>query len=81
MAWLHKVGVAIDELGNVLTGGNTDETISSRWARGRLRGVWWGRLGCWVLGVITWSDHCAGALAGDANRAKAELDRDPSSHS
>lgn len=80
MAWFHKVGVAVDELGNVIANGKTDETISSRWARARLRGAWYGRLGCWILGVITRSDHCSAALKGDAARAKAELNRDPSSH-
>ena len=77
MAYVHKVLVALDDFANAMTGGKTDETISSRLARARLRGNWVGRAGCTVLGWISGTDHCSKALLGDANRAAAELDRDP----
>lgn len=77
MAYLHKVLVALDEFGNALADGESDETISGRAARGNLRGAWWGRALCWSLATITRTDHCSLALQGDANRAIAELDRDP----
>jgi hypothetical protein len=58
---------AVDRLGNALTGGDDDETISHRVARARARGVWWGRVACWGLDKVKyaypdWADHCRQVL-------------------
>jgi hypothetical protein len=53
---MHIV-LAFDQLVNAATGGDMDETISSR--AGRLRKEWrgWACLLCWVLDMLD-KDHC-----------------------
>lgn len=74
--WLHKTGdhgywlnllVALDELGNALTGGDPGETISSRAAKARNEGREWGCLLCRLLDWIQ-NDHCKDALNPDAGK-------------
>lgn len=53
----HVLAVAFDQLVNAAIGGDPDETISSRAARGRDRGEWnW----CLLCRVLDWidPDHC-----------------------
>ena len=56
-SWLMKILVGLDQLGNALLRGDPDETISSRGARAKHRGAWWGRAMCRSL---DWLDpgHC-----------------------
>ena len=74
MAYIHKVLVALDQFANTVTGGEDDDTISSRSARAEKAGLLWGRAMCKFLSLFN-KDHCTKALAGDARRASAELDR------
>jgi hypothetical protein len=67
--YLHRVLVAGDIFTNVLLGGNPDETISSRCARGALASKWWGIGMSWFLNLFE-TDHGAKAMAGDEERAK-----------
>ena len=59
---------ALDRLGNVLSQGDDDETISHSVARAQARGVWWGRGMCWFLDKWKyvfgkeWEDHCGKVL-------------------
>lgn len=55
-AWL--IAVAYDQLANAATGGDVDETISSRAHRARAQGKRWG---CWLCRLLDRIDpeHCA----------------------
>lgn len=67
MRWFNPVryvinlAIALDQLGNTMTGGAPDETISSRAGRAAVMGRWWGRVLCWGLGVLD-SGHCEKAI-------------------
>lgn len=70
--WLRNVLIAIDQLGNALTGGDPDETISSR--IGKIANKhrtdvcilcrWIAVSLCWVLDRID-ENHCADAIEKD----------------
>lgn len=62
--------IAIDMLGNVLTGGKPDETISSRSARAAEAGNKFGIVMSKFLNLFQ-KDHGAKAQAGDVERAAA----------
>lgn len=55
-AW--RIAVGYDQLLNVVTGGNVDETISSRANRARIEGQLWGCVLCRALDLIE-RNHCA----------------------
>lgn len=67
--WLRKVFVGVDQLLNVFTGGNPDETISARAARAAEHGSTIGKALSEFLNVIQ-PDHGALAVAGDDARAE-----------
>jgi len=58
-AW--NIAIAYDELGSASTGGNPDETISSRAAKARAKGKHWGCILCRLLDRIQ-ADHCKNSL-------------------
>ena len=65
--WLGKILYAVDELGNAITGGEPDETISSRMGRclqdphcGGI-GKWTSRSLCGLLNFVN-KDHCLNAI-------------------
>lgn len=66
--YLHRVIEEIDVTANVVTGGNQDETISSRAARADMQGKKWGR---WLSAALNLfqRNHGAKAEAGDLERA------------
>jgi hypothetical protein len=53
--------IIIDEVGNTLTGGSPNETISERAAKAQADGKTWGCVLCRVLDWIQ-KGHCADAL-------------------
>lgn len=67
--YVHRVLVALDQFGNVILGGDPDETISSRSARATERGNWLGKFMCWWLDKIQ-PQHGEKAECGDLERAK-----------
>jgi hypothetical protein len=67
--YLHRVLVALDQFANVISGGDPDETISSRSARAAQRGDWLGKFMCWWLDKLQ-SHHGEKAECGDLERAK-----------
>jgi hypothetical protein len=67
--YLHKDLVGLDQFANVVTGGNPDETISSRAARADESGKTWGKLMSRFLNFFQ-KDHGPKAQAGDVERAK-----------
>jgi hypothetical protein len=66
--YLHRSLVGLDQFMNVLTGGDPDETISSRAARAAERGKTWGIELSKFLNVFQ-PDHGVKAQAGDTARA------------
>ena len=61
--------IAIDDLGNTLTGGHNDETISARTARDAEQGRWLGKVISRGLNLFQ-KNHGAKAIAGDLERAQ-----------
>jgi hypothetical protein len=68
--YLHKDLVGLDQFANVVTGGNPDETISSRAARADEAGKTWGKALSRFLDFFQ-PDHGPKAQAGDVERAEA----------
>lgn len=62
--WIFNVLIGIDQLGNAITGGDPDETISSRAAKGQFKGKWWGRWLCKALDIVD-PGHCPDAIEKD----------------
>lgn len=52
-----RIAIAYDQLGNTMTGGNEDETISSRAGRLRKEGRGWACVLCKLLDWLK-KDHC-----------------------
>ncbi len=71
--YLTRTLVAVDDLGNVLTGGLPDETISSRAARAAEKHEVVGEVVSKFLDVFQ-KDHGAKAQAGDLERASTAED-------
>jgi hypothetical protein len=69
MSYIERVLISLDELGNVLSGGMLDETISSRSGRAALHGARWGLFMAWWLGKIV-PNHCRLAELHDEQRAE-----------
>jgi len=62
--YLWNLLVSLDQLVNTLTGGDPDETLSSRAAKAKARGAWWGNTLCKVLDVPD-PGHCEAAKEPD----------------
>jgi hypothetical protein len=64
-----NVAISLDEFGNAITGGDPEETISSRAAKARNAGRVWGCVLCKFLGYVATkiagkpTDHCTLSLA------------------
>jgi hypothetical protein len=67
--YIHKDLVGLDQFANVLSGGNPDETISSRLARSAEEGHEVGKIGSEVLDKFQ-TNHGPKAQAGDIERAE-----------
>lgn len=65
--YIWNLLVAIDQLGNALTGGDPDETISSRSAKGQIAHKWWGTAMCRFLDVFD-KGHCPKAIEPDEGK-------------
>lgn len=65
--WLWRVLISIDQLGNAVTGGDEDETISSRAAKSARQGKTWGVALCKFLHWID-KDHCEKSLEHDEGK-------------
>ena len=62
--WAFNVLIGIDQLANAISGGDPDETISSRAGKARRQGRWWGCVLCRLLDRID-PRHCAEAIEED----------------
>jgi hypothetical protein len=70
MPYLQNLLMLLDDIINTITGGYPDETVSLRLARKRNLGIWYGCVGCWLLGKIV-KNHCDNAIANEAASIKA----------
>ena len=59
--WFWNILIALDRFGNALTGGDPEETISSRAGKARNEDKLWGKMLCPVLDWID-PDHCATSI-------------------
>jgi len=75
-SWLKNVLVTLDQLGNALTFGDPNETISSRSAKAQLAGEEWG---CVMCKLLSWfqTNHCQLALERDKGRRAVIPDANP----
>lgn len=67
LRWSRRNLVAVDQLGNALTGGQPDETISYRAAKARAVGDRGACVLCGLLDLFQ-RDHCAITLANNDKR-------------
>jgi hypothetical protein len=69
-AW-HRYAVnlllAVDQAANAVTGGDPDETISSRASKSRGLGRRWARVLCWALDLVD-PGHCDDHVEPDEGR-------------
>jgi hypothetical protein len=68
-AYFSNVLVALDQFVNTIFGGHPDETISSRWGRGALKGDKLDTIGADALNTIQ-PGHTTGAIEHDKERAE-----------
>jgi hypothetical protein len=66
--WGINVLVAIDQLINALSGGDPDETISSRIGKAKRRGNRLAKAACWVLAKVFGARHCMDAIEDDEGK-------------
>ena len=67
----RRVAVAIDQLFNALSGGDEDETVSSRAEKARRKGKRWG---CVLCRFLDWLDpnHCTNSIEPDEGEKISE---------
>jgi hypothetical protein len=65
--WIMNILISVDQFGNAITGGDADETLSSRFGKAKIEGKWWGRFNCWWLDLID-KGHCEGAIESDEGK-------------
>lgn len=63
--YLMNVLIALDQLGNAVTGGDPDETISSRVGKQASLGGWWALRAEWVIDLIFGQGHCRRNIEND----------------
>lgn len=63
--YVFRVLVSLNQTLNTLTGGEPDETLSSRWGRGRKKHRF-DRAACWLLDRLD-PCHCTTAIERDEN--------------
>ena len=59
--WMWNILIALDRFGNAITGGDPEETISSRAGKARNADKFWGKALCPVLDWVD-PDHCATSI-------------------
>lgn len=68
--YLWNILITLDQNLNTLTGGDPDETLSSRWAKKARQGDW---LSCQLCRVLSWfdKDHCERTIELDEGKNSA----------
>lgn len=65
--YFWNVLISIDQLGNTIIGGDPDETISSRSAKGVQEGVWGWTVLCKILHILD-KGHCDKSIEKDEGK-------------
>lgn len=70
MTYIRRLLIAIDQLGNTITGGDPDETISSRTGKAAILGKRWALILERIINAIFLRltgerDHCRASIEGD----------------
>ena len=76
--YVNHVLIGLDQFANTVTGGEPDETISSRVGRDATQGKFFGKVMTKFLDLFQ-RNHSAKAIAGDLERAKTIEDIEQSS--
>jgi len=78
LSYFRRLFVALDQLLNVIFGGDEDETISSRIAKDNRRGR---KFACFLCKILDWIDphHCEKAIERDEGKRPGQYD-DPRRH-
>ena len=78
LSYFRRLVVAVDQLLNVILGGDEDETISSRIAKDNRRGR---KFACFLCKILDWIDphHCEKAIERDEGKRPGQYD-DPRRH-
>lgn len=63
--WALNVLIAFDQLVNAITGGDPDETISSRLGKAKRRGNRVAKAVCWILAKVFRARHCMDSIEDD----------------
>ena len=69
--YIKNVGISIDQFFSTLTGGDADETISSRLGKAKENGSKFAIGVCWVINkILFWSDtpHCVDSIEKDEGK-------------
>jgi hypothetical protein len=83
MSYVFNLVFAFDILGSAITGGQPGESMSGRAGSALLEGKLRGKIFAPMIDVLmhvvgqfpTWRGHCAAAIDGDKQRAKAVLEQ------
>ena len=73
LTYFRRLFVAVDQLVNVIFGGDEDETVSSRLGKDALRGRKFACVMCRVLDLID-KDHCDKAVERDRGKRPGQYD-------
>ncbi len=73
LSYFRRLFVVLDQLLNVIFGGDEDETISSRIAKDRRRGR---KFACVLCRILDWldPDHCEKAIERDEGKRPGQYD-------
>ncbi len=73
LTYFRRLFVVLDQLLNVIFGGDEDETISSRIAKDRRRGR---KFACFLCRILDWldPDHCEKAIERDEGKRPGQYD-------
>ena len=78
LSYFRRLFVAVDQLVNVILGGDEDETISSRIAKDKRRGRKFACFLCKILDLFD-PDHCEKSIERDEGKRPGQYD-DPRRH-
>lgn len=61
-SYVKRLALSVDQLVNTITGGDEDETISSRVGRNAVAGKWWALILERVIDAFLGKGHCRKAI-------------------
>jgi len=61
-SYFKRLALSVDQLVNTITGGDEDETISSRVGRNAVEGKWWALVLERIIDAVIGKGHCRKAI-------------------